>query len=561
MRLRLPRSPMIRAGLVLLGLLLLVAVAAPLLAPYDPRARTGRPFSAPSGEHLLGTNDIGQDLLSGFLYGTRVSLLVGVAAAATATLVGAVVGLYAGYRRGWPDALLMRLIDTTLALPLLPLIIVMGVFMGPGVLTQVIVIAGVLWAATARELRSQVLSTRELDHVQWSRAMGARTAHVIRHHVLPEVSPLLIPQFLLAVRTAILLEAALSFLGLGDVTAQSWGTMLHYAQARGAFLTDAWLWWVVPPGIGIAAAVLGFAFVGYGLEELARPRRGARARIQRHQPAPPVTVATGDPGPAVLVLDAVRVEYTGTDRPTLAADGVSISIAPGEVVGLVGASGSGKSTLVMAAAGLLRPPARLTGGRVLVEGVDLAALSVGELRQLHGNRVGLVPQQAMDALNPVFRVGDQVAEAITVHRAVTKRAADERARQLLEQVGIADRWADHYPHELSGGMRQRAVIAMAMANDPALLIADEPTTGLDLVLAKDLLDLLARLSRARHMAVLVVSHDLPAVMRVAERLVVMQGGRIVEQGLAATVAAAPSHPYTRALLQAVPRLRLAAGAG
>ncbi|MDP9020347.1 MAG: ABC transporter permease, partial [Actinomycetota bacterium] len=256
-------------GLVGAGLLLVlvaVAAAAPLLAPYDPTARAGPPFASPSADHLLGTNDVGQDLLSELLFGARVSLAVGIAAAVAATAVGTVVGLVAGYARGWVDAVLMRVVDVVLSLPFLPLMLVVGVFVGPGLATQILVIGGVMWAGAARELRSQVLSARELDHVLAARSMGARSGHVAVRHLLPAVTPLVVPQLVLATKTAVLLEASLSFLGLGDPTAKSWGTTLFYANARSAFLTDAWLWWVVPPGLGIVAAVLAFALMGYALE-------------------------------------------------------------------------------------------------------------------------------------------------------------------------------------------------------------------------------------------------------------------------------------------------------
>lgn len=259
-------------GLGMLSFLLLVALLAPLLAPYDPAARIAPPFAPPGWEHPLGANDVGQDILSNLVFGARVSLVVGISAAAAATVIGTLVGLTAGYSGGVVDAVLMRLVDVALSLPFLPLMIVIGVFLGPGLSTEILVISGVIWAGAARELRSQTLSVSRRDHVRAARAMGAGRWYVLRRHLLPVVFPLVIPQFVRAANVAILLEASLSFLGLGDPTAQSWGTMLFYANARSAFLTDAWIWWVVPPGLCIAAAVLSFALIGYALEERARPR-------------------------------------------------------------------------------------------------------------------------------------------------------------------------------------------------------------------------------------------------------------------------------------------------
>ncbi|MBW3615050.1 MAG: dipeptide/oligopeptide/nickel ABC transporter permease/ATP-binding protein [Actinobacteria bacterium] len=541
------------SGLVLLGTLAAVALAAPVLAPFDPSDRVGVPFSRPGALHLLGTNDVGQDLLSELIFGARVSLAVGLAAAVAATAAGTAVGLTAGYARGWVDTVLMRVVDVMLALPFLPLAIVVGVVLGPGLVTLVALIAATTWAGAARALRSQVLSLRERDHVAAARAMGAGGFHVLRRHVLVDVAPLVVPQFVLAAKTAILLEASLSFLGLGDPTSRSWGTTLSFAFERSAFLTDAWLWWVVPPGVCIALAVLGFALVGCGIEGIGSPHAVPPPDRQSGVAASPSVVAGGRA--PVLEVAGLSVRYDAPAGAVEAVSGVCLTVAAGEVVGLIGESGSGKSTLVMAAAGLLRPPARITGGAVFLDGDDLAALSAAELRRRRGNRVALVPQQAMSALNPVLRVGEQVAEVVRAHQPVTRAQAHARASELLALVGIDPGRAGDHPHRFSGGRRQRVVIAMALANDPALLVADEPTTGLDLVTAADVLQLLASLQARLGMALLLVSHDVGAVLTLASRVAVLQDGKVVEEGPTARVAAHPSHPHTRALLDAVPRLR------
>lgn len=529
-------------GLGMLSFLLLIALFAPLLAPYDPAARIASPFAPPGWEHPLGANDVGQDILSNLIFGARVSLLVGISSAVTATVIGTLVGLTAGYSGGVVDAVLMRVVDIALSLPFLPLMIVIGVFLGPGLSTEILVISGVIWSGAARELRSQTLSVSHRDHVRAARAMGAGRWYVLRRHLLPVVFPLVIPQFVRAANVAILLEASLSFLGLGDPTAQSWGTMLFYANARSAFLTDAWIWWVVPPGLCIAAAVLSFALIGYALEERARPRLHslAPARVRRRPPTEP---APQDP---LLRVEGLTVEY----GETRAVDNLSLNLERGQALGLVGASGSGKSTLISAVMGLLKAPARVTEGRVLLAGEDLLGAPESRLRQLRGDRVALVPQAAMNALNPIFPVANQVAEAIRLHRRVSRRAALERAVELLESVGIPREQARGYPHEFSGGMRQRAIIAMALANDPWLLVVDEPTTGLDPRIQNEILELLKDLRRRTNLAILFVSHDLPVVSRAVDSLAIMQDGRIIERGPAASVLSDPRQPYTRRLLTA-----------
>lgn len=274
------RSGSGRLGLIGAGLLVgftLVALLAPVLAPYDPDAQTGGPFAGPSTAHLLGTNDVGQDILSELIVGTRISMTVGVLSAIIAVLVGGGVGLVAGLFRGWSDSVLMRLVDITLALPFLPLLIVLSVFLGRSLITTTLVIAAVIWAQPARVIRSQTLSIRERAHVEVARAMGAGPLQLLSQHIAPGVSPLLIAQFVRAANVAILLQASLAFLSLGDPTNKSWGTMLYYANSRGAFLTDAWLWWVVPTGLAISLVVVAFAFVGYALEEWADPRLRTRS--------------------------------------------------------------------------------------------------------------------------------------------------------------------------------------------------------------------------------------------------------------------------------------------
>lgn len=268
-----------RIGAVILLAFVVVAVFAPLVAPHDPRAQTGLPFKSPTADHLLGTNDIGQDILSEIIYGARISLAIGFMAAVLAIVVGSVIGIVAGFFGGWVDNVLMRLVDATLALPFLPLLIVLAVFLGRSMSTTVFVLALVIWARPARVVRAQVLAVRNRGYIQAARTMGASSSHLITRHVAPATAPMVIAQFVRAANIAILLEASLSFLGLGDPTAKSWGTVLYYATARNAFITDAWLWWVLPTGLAISAVVVGFAFVGYALEARADPRLRARRPV------------------------------------------------------------------------------------------------------------------------------------------------------------------------------------------------------------------------------------------------------------------------------------------
>jgi peptide/nickel transport system permease protein len=259
-------------GLSLLPFFAVVAIFAPLIAPFDPDVRVAAPFQRPDSTHLLGTNDIGQDIFSEVLVGSRVSLSIGLLAALSSITVGCLVGLSAGYFGGKVDSVLMRFVDMVLVIPFLPLVILLAAYLGPSFWNLVFVIGLLTWAQPARIIRSLVLSLKTRGYVEAGRAVGTPVRRILRRHILPGVIPLTLSQFVLAASQTILIEASLSFLGLGDPTTKSWGSILFYAQARGAFLTDAWLWWIVPPGVLITLVVVGFAFAGLALEEMADPK-------------------------------------------------------------------------------------------------------------------------------------------------------------------------------------------------------------------------------------------------------------------------------------------------
>lgn len=265
-------------GIGLLTFLLVMALGAPVLAPYDPAKLTGKPFESPSAAHWLGTNDIGQDILSELIFGARVSLLIGVLSALIAIGIGTTVGLLAGFYRGAVDMLLMRLVDVMLIIPVFPLMVLLAAYLGQSLWNLIVVIGILGWARPARIIRAQTLSLVEHDYVIAARAIGARNARIVLRHVLPGVLSIALAQFVMAAGGAILTEAGLSFLGLGDPTQKSWGSMLYYAQARNAFLTGAWLWWVLPSGLMITLSVLGFALSGFALEDTLNPHLRTRGR-------------------------------------------------------------------------------------------------------------------------------------------------------------------------------------------------------------------------------------------------------------------------------------------
>jgi peptide/nickel transport system permease protein len=545
---RSPGQVLGRVGLVLLAVPALAALFAPFIARHSPTRPSGRPLLKPSLGHPLGTDDLGIDIFAQLIYGSRISLAIGLGAAVLAVVVGLAVALVAGWRRGWTETVLMRLTDVTLAFPFLPLVLVLAAFFGRGLIVTALVIGAVTWARPARVLWAQVLKLREYPHVQAARAMGATGTRCVVRHILTRLTPVTSAQFVRVANAAIISEAALAFLGLGDPNQASWGIMLSNASSNNALLTGAWKWWMVPPGLALTLVVLGFAFTGYASEEWADPRLASptgRLRFlgsrRRRRPSPtPAAMEPPATGPILSVRDLV-VHY---DRQGPAVvKGVSFDAERERVTALVGESGSGKSTIVMALLGLL-PGDPLVKGEATFEGRKL--LSAAAAARVRGRKIGFVTQAAMNALNPAYTIHAQVTEAAAL--TMTEADARRRATELLETVGLPA--ADHgaYPHELSGGMRQRVVIAMALANKPDLLIADEPTTGLDLVTQSSILKLLGDLKDRLGLTVLLITHDVQMVMRVADELVILQDGCVVERGAVDTVAAAPKEDYTRRLL-------------
>jgi peptide/nickel transport system permease protein len=347
-------------------------------------------------------------------------------------------------------------------------------------------------------------------------------------------------------------ESGLSFLGLGVVPpTPSWGLMIRGARATMEQAPLLLLW----PCLALTLTILAMNLLCDALRDAFDPRTAGRL------PAPglaarllPGLAGRPAPAPEGLAVEGLTVRIATPRGDIQPVEDVSFAAPPGRTLAVVGESGSGKSVTAGALMGLLPPAARPVAGRALFEGRDLLALDEPELRALRGNRMAMIFQDPMSSLNPAHRVGDQVAEAIRAHRPLTRASAREEALALFRRVGIADpeRRLDAFPHELSGGMRQRVMIAIAVANRPALLIADEPTTALDVTIQAQILDLLRDLQRETGSALVFITHNLGVVAELADAVVVMYAGQIVERGPVEAVFARPLHPYTAALLAAAP---------
>ena len=548
MVLRRPIGAICVGWVVLLSLAMLLA---PLLTRYDPLQQDLQDvLGGPSAQHLLGTDSLGRDLLSRILYGGRPTLLAAVEALAVYLIVGILLGLLAGFFGGWVDWIISRVSDLMFAMPTIVIIlVVLAVF--PGNLHIAMATLGLISSAgLARILRSQVMSCREELYVAAARVSGLTSWQILARHIAPRVTSTIIVQGSLTTALAVATQAGLGFLGLGaQPAAPSWGSLI--ADASQVISRDPWM--LVPTGVPLIVTVLALGMLGdvvrdsavsgwakpklVSSQQLSTPREGAGAA----RPAPG----------ALLSVQDLTIDIGGRRI----VDGVSFEVAAGETLGIVGESGSGKSVTVMGILGLVPGGGRVTGGHVLFDGADLTT-DRKRLAAARGTHIAYISQDPMVALDPMFTVGQQLREAIRTHSGLSRSQAQEKAIALLADVRLPDPAAvtRRYPHELSGGMAQRVLIAMALASGPKLLLADEPTTALDVTVQAEILDLLRILRQEHDMAIMMVTHNLGVVADFCERAIVMQHGVIVEADGVEALFAAPQHPYTRSLIAATPSL-------
>ena len=554
---RLFRNKLAALGAVVFAVIVVLVFVTPLLPLHDPDItatadRFKRPFT---DGHVLGTDHLGRDLASRLLWGTRLSLAVGVAAAVIAALIGSAIGIVAGYFGGHTDNIFMRGVDMLMAFPYILLALAIVAALGPGLMNALIAVAAVNVPFFARNIRGVTVGLAGREFVDAARLSGMGHARIILTELLPNVLPVIIIAMSTTVGWMILETAGLSFLGLGSQPPQAdLGSML--GEARSALISHPHT--SVVPGIMIFLIVMSINLLGDGVRDALDPRLRSGAltrplpmtRVARKQ-APPA--ATDD----LLAIQDLQTQFHVGKRIYRAVGGVSLAVRPGECLGLIGESGSGKSVTALSVMGLVpSPPGVIAGGAVRFQGEDLVGASYETLRRKRGDRVAYIFQDPLATLHPLYRVGRQLAEAIQSHHRVSDREAHDRAVSLLGDVRIpnAESRIDSYPHELSGGMRQRVGIAMALANEPDVIIADEPTTALDVTVQAQILALLDDLRRERGLAIMFITHDFGVVAQLCDRMAVMYAGRIVEEGPTGDVLARPLHPYTKRLIACVPEL-------
>lgn len=535
-----------------------VAVFAGVVSPHDPLEQDLEKSLAPpvwaggTGEHPLGTDALGRDIASRIAYGARASLQISAAAALIGALLGLLTGAIAGFFRGWVDVALMRLGDIQLAFPFILLAIaVLGVIPERKPIHLILVLGIPGWIVYARVVRSRVLAEREKEYVLAARSIGASGLRILARYVLPSTWQVVPVIALLDLGFLVISESTLSFFGLGITPpTPSWGSIL--ADGRQYMVVSPWL--PVLPGLAIMFTVLCINLASDGLAAVLDPKlsRGMFRRQVLRLPERPRD-DDGGPQPLLRVRDLV-VDFPFEDRVVHAVRGVSFDVARGQTLGIVGESGSGKSVTALSLVQLLDAPGRVVDGSIAFDGRDVARMSDREIAALRGKRIGMIFQNPSSSLNPVLTIGFQIVETLREQLGLSRPNAQRRAREALVDVGIGDpdRVLQRYPFQLSGGMNQRVMIAMAMACEPDLLIADEPTTAVDVTTQAQILEQLIESTRRSQTSLVFITHDIALVAEYADSVLVMYAGRVAEYGPVASVIADPKHPYTQALLNALP---------
>jgi peptide/nickel transport system permease protein len=551
------RSPVGATATVLVLLVALLAIFASLVWGAQAEAiDTSGTQQGPSAEHLLGTDALGRDVLARVLIATQLSVALAVIAVVIGVTVGTLLGTAPSVLPRWAGRLVVGIVNIAVAFPGLLLALFFAVVFGVGTTGAVLAIGFAMAPSFARLTQTMSAAIAGRDFISAARAAGVSRLRVLIRHVLPNIAEPLIVNATVAAGGALLAFAGLSFLGIGvQVPAYDWGKLLSEGLNR-IYINPAAAF-----GPAVAVIVAGLAFNLLG--ETAASVAGGRVAIGRWT-LPPLPQPTTRAVPTfsavsvgtILSIENLRVSYPTPSGLVHPVRGVSFEVREGEALGVVGESGSGKSLTALAASRLIEPPGVVDADRLEFNGIQILTAPEKTIRGLLGTSLAMVFQDPMTSFNPTRRIGSQLAEAAQEHQGMSKKDAMERAVKRLQAVRVpaAARRAEQYPHEFSGGMRQRAMIAMGLMNSPKLIIADEPTTALDVTVQRQVLRLLERVRTDTNAAILLISHDIAVVSQSCERVLVMYAGRIVEDLPTAELYTGARHPYTRALLEVVPDL-------
>ncbi|YCK81578.1 dipeptide/oligopeptide/nickel ABC transporter permease/ATP-binding protein [Arthrobacter sp. D3-18] len=569
---RLLKNPMGIASLAILLTIAALAILAPVIAPFEENfANISKTLAAPDSVNIMGTDSAGRDTWSRLLFGAQLTLLSALLCAGVAIAIGLPAGLIAGYYAGKFEAVSNWVVSILMSLPGLIVLLTIRAAFGPSVWISMIAFGILISPSYFRLTRTAVQSVRNELYVDAARVSGLSDLSIIARHIFSVVRAPIIIQTAAIAGVAIAIQSGLEFLGLGDPTKATWGVMLSEGF-KNVYLTPMLLLW---PALAMALTIGGLVLLGNAIrdaledgEKIKHRKKAVSAESTSFSASTTADTAKARQSrKSVAAVDAgtehhlVKVTNLGVGYPQAdgsikkVVDDVSFHVDRGEILGIVGESGSGKSQTAFSILGLLPDNARIVGGSIQFDGNYTVApgedrVSQERLSKLRGKRISYIPQEPMSNLDPAFTIGYQLVTPMVRVLGVSKAEARERALKLLTDVGITnpERTFNAYPHEVSGGMAQRVLIAGAISCEPDLVIADEPTTALDVTVQADVLDLLRELQQRLNIGVILVTHNFGVVADLCDRVVVMQNGRLVEEGTVREILRNPKEPYTQTLL-------------
>lgn len=568
---RLLKNPLGIASLLILGSIVALAILAPVLAPFDENfANIAKTLAAPDSVNIMGTDSAGRDTWSRLLYGAQLTLLSALLCAGVAIAVGLPAGLIAGYYSGKFEAVSNWVVSILMSLPGLIVLLTIRAAFGPSVWISMIAFGILISPSYFRLTRTAVQSVRNELYVDAARVSGLSDLSIIARHIFSVVRAPIIIQTAAIAGVAIAIQSGLEFLGLGDPTRATWGVMLSEGF-KNIYMTPTLLLW---PALAMALTIGGLVLLGNAIRDALedgdkikhrKKRTRASGAAGERTTAEPAKARPSRKSVAAVELGTehhlVKVTNLGVGYPQAdgsikkVVDDVSFHVDRGEILGIVGESGSGKSQTAFSILGLLPDTARIVAGSIQFDGNYTVApgedrVNQERLSKLRGKRISYIPQEPMSNLDPAFTIGYQLVTPMIRVLGISKAEARTRALKLLSDVGIVhpERTFDAYPHEVSGGMAQRVLIAGAISCEPDLVIADEPTTALDVTVQADVLDLLRELQQRLNIGVILVTHNFGVVADLCDRVAVMQNGRLVEEGTVRDILRNPKEPYTQTLL-------------
>ena len=547
-------------GGIILFMLLLLIITTPFLNLSDPNAiNTSDRFSLPfTSNYLLGADHLGRDILSRVMWGTRLSLAVGFSAALIAAILGSFIGIIAGYFGGFFDNILMRSVDVLMAFPYVLLALAIVAVMGPGLFNSLIAVAIVNIPFFARNVRGISLAYAKSDFMIAAKISGRSTFSCIIFELLPNLIPTIIVAFSTTIGWMILETAGLSFLGLGSQPPQAdLGSML--GEGRASLIVHSHNSLI--PGLMILFIVMGFNLFGDGIRDALDPKlsQGKLGRSKALTDLKKNFVFSERCSKSFLEVNNLTTKFIRNNYEIEAIKKVNLSLQKGECLAIVGESGSGKSVTALSITRLVAsPPGIITEGFINYKGTDLLNINLRTMQDIRGKKISYIFQDPQSTLHPLQKVGSQISEIVINHKIINKVKLNKEVLELLRNVKIIDpeRVVNLYPHQLSGGMRQRIGIAMAIANKPDIIIADEPTTALDVTVQAKILSIINDLKKEFNLSIIFISHDLNVVSKISDNIAVMFNGEIVEFGKTKKILNNPNNQYTKKLIKTSPRLSL-----